>query len=207
MRRVLTALIMAALAAGTALAQAPADAWRIGPIVKGRNYSVGMPATLEPGPLGPTFAFPREGEGHVHYVGLATGPVEAARQITVRYRVDAAPRTRFVAQENGDQGTLGLVVQRARDNWSAKGRYEAYRWYSPAAVPLTPGVHTLTARLDRPDWISVMGGRSEANPRGFAEALGDAESVSLTFGSQGARGHGVFATAPARFTILDFRIE
>jgi hypothetical protein len=207
MRKLLAVVTLAALSAGAALAQAPAEAWRIGPIIKGRNYSVGMPAALEPGPQGPTFAFPREGEGHVHYVSLATGPLEGATTITVHYRVDAARGVRFVAQENGEQGALGLVFQRAGDTWSAKGRYEAYRWYSPIAVPLAPGVHTFTARLDDPAWVGVLSSRSGSNPQGFAGALADTETVSLTFGSQGARGHGVYATAPARFTILDFRID
>lgn len=208
MRRSLTIASLALLAVTSAVAaNPPADAWRIGPIIKGRNYSVGMPPAMQRSSQGPTFAFPAEGNGHVHYVTLGTEPLEGARQITVRYRIDAAPGTRFVAQEDGSPGTFGLAFQRAGDNWTARGRYEAYRWYSPSAVPLSPGVHTFTARFDDPNWVGVMTSRSGTNPEGFASALANAESVSMTFGGSSGRGHGVFATAPARFTLLDFRIS
>ena len=127
--------------------------------------------------------------------------------MTIRYRVDALPRTRFVAQESGANGTFGLAFQRAGDNWSAKGRYETYRWYSPVIVPLEPGVHTFKARLDDPRWKAVMSTTAASNPAAFAAALAQTESVSLTFGGPGGRGHGVYATAPATFTILHFSIN
>lgn len=208
MRRSLTIASLVLLTATSAVAANPtADAWRIGPIIKGRNYSVGMPPAMQRSTQGPAFAFPAEGSRHVHYVTLETGSLEGARQITVRYRIDAAPGTRFVAQEDGSPGTFGLEFQRAGDNWTARGRYEAYRWYSPSAVPLSPGVHIFTARFDDPNWVGVMTSRSGTNPEGFAGALADAESVSMTFGGSSGRGHGVFATAPARFTLLDFIIS
>jgi len=203
---VFAALARAAAGAPVA-AQVPAKAWRIGPIIKGRNYSVGMPLSMQEGPLGPTFAFPIEGRGHVHYVSLGTGPLEGARQITVRYRIDAARGTRFVAQEDSSPGMFGFAFQRAGDNWTARGRYEAYRWYSPNTAALTPGTHTFIARLDDPAWIGVMSSKSGTNRAGFAAALADTESVSMTFGGNSGRGHGVYSTAPARFTLLDFRID
>lgn len=207
MKKIVVAIALSA-AAGTALAaQVPAEGWRIGPVIKGRNYSVGMPATLQPGPQGPRFAFPGANDGHVHYVTMHSGPIEGARQITARYRIDAARGTRFVAQESGAPGTFGIALQRAGDNWSAKGRYEAYRWYSPEIVPLTPGVHTFTARLDDPRWVGVLSSNSGTNPRAFAAALADTESVSMTFGSASGRGHGVYATGPAKFTLIEFRID
>lgn len=208
MKKLFATVALAAAAFGTALAaQVPAEAWRIGPIIKGRNYSVGMPPAMQEGRQGPEFQFPANGRGHVHYVTLNTGSIEGARAITVRYRIDAAPGARFIAQENGEQGTIGLSFQRAGDNWSGRGRFESYRWYSPLAAPLSPGVHTFTARLDDPRWVAVMGTQSGANPAGFRSALADAESVSMTFGSSGRRGHGVYSTAPARFTLLNFRID
>lgn len=208
MKNLFATVALSLAVAGTAVAaQAPAEAWRIGPIIKGRNYSVGMPLSMQAGPQGPTLAFPAEGRGHVHYVSLATGPLQGARLITMRYRIDAERGTRFVAQEDGSPGTIGLAFQRAGDNWSAKGRYEAYRWYSPNAIPLTPGTHTFTARLDDPAWIGVLSSRSATNPQGFAGAMAETETVSITFGGNSGRGHGVYSTAPARFTLLDFRID
>ncbi len=194
--------------AAVALAAGPAaEQWSIGPVIRGRNHSVGMPPSLRPGRDGATFDFPVRGQGSVHYVSLDTAPLQGARRITLRYRVDAAPGARFVAEETGQQGKLGLAFHRAGDNWTAKGRYEAYRWYSPGIVPLTPGVHTFSARLDDPRWIGVMRSTGANNPEAFAAALANTETVSLTFGAEDGRGHGVYATAPARFTILDFRID
>lgn len=208
MKSFLPLALIAGAAASIAVAAAPpAEAWQIGPIIRGKNYSVGISGTLRPGPQGPWFAFPEQGRGHIHYVTLPTGSIEGARQITVRYRIDAAPGTRFIAQEYGHAGNFGLAFQRMGDNWSAKGRFDTYRWYSPSILPLTPGTHTFTARLDDPRWISVGYNPASANPQAFAAAMAQAESVSMTFGAEGGRGHGVYSTAPARFTLLDFRIS
>ena len=193
--------------AGMATAQAPAENWIIGPHIKGRNYSVGMPYTMEESTAGPAFNFPNARTGHVHYVTLQTGPLYGAREIVLRYRIDAARNARFIAQEDGSAGTLGLAIHRAGDNWTAKGRYEAYRWYSPSTLALSPGVHTLKVSLDDPNWRGVLSSISVTNPKGFASALVNAESVSMTFGGNSGRGHGVYATEPAKFTLLDFRIR
>lgn len=207
MRKIAAAFALSVAAVASSLvAQVPAEAWQIGPIIKGRNHSVGMPPTLQPTKDGPSFSFPRRG-GSVHYVSLATGPLQGARSITIRYRIDARPGVQFVADESGREGTFGLVFQRAGDTWTAKGRFEAYRWYSPEAVPLSPGVHTMTVRLDDPNWIAVYGTKAAVNPQGFAAALANTDSVSMTFGGVGGRGHGVYATGPARFTILSFNIR
>lgn len=209
MRKLMTVLALGASVVATAITAAPppAEAWQIGPVIRGRNYSIGMPATMQPGPQGPRFAFPSAGEGSVHYVTLATTALAGAREITVRYRVDAERGTRFVAQETNNPGKLGFAFQRAGDNWSAKGRYEAFRWYSPDIEPLTPGVHSFTARLDDPRWVGVISSNAATNRDGYAAALADTQSVSLTFGDEAGRGHGVYATGPATFTILDFRID
>lgn len=208
MKTFLPLALVAGAAASIAVAAAPpAEAWQIGPVIRGKNYSVGISGTLRPGPQGPWFAFPEQGRGHIHYVTLPTGSIEGASQITVRYRIDAAPGTRFVAQESGLPGKFGLAFQRSGDTWSAKGRYETYRWYSPDIRQLSPGVHAFTVRLDDPRWRAVLGTTLAANPQAYAEAMAQSESVSMTFGAEGGRGHGVYSTAPARFTLLDFRIS
>jgi hypothetical protein len=207
MKKIAVAFALSAATFACAVAaQVPAEAWQIGPVIRGRNSSVGMPPTLQPSKDGPFFNFPQR-DGSVHYVSLATRPLQGARTITVRYRVDARPGVRFIANANGLEGLVGLVFHRAGDTWSAKGRYEAYRWYSPEAVPLSPGVHTMSVMLDDPNWVAVYGTKPAANPDGFAAALANTEMVSLTFGGVGGRGHGVYATGPARFTILSFDIR
>lgn len=200
----------AALLASVALAAAPpAGAWEIGPIIRGKNYSVNMPLRASDTRAGPSFAIPgpNAADGHVHYVTVPTRPLEGARRITLTYRIDAAPGTRFVAQESPQlPATLSLYFQRAGDGWTT--RQPDWRWYAPTnrTMPLRPGKHTVSIGLDE-DWIAMTGPAAHANPRGFAAALADTQRVGFTFGSESGRGHGVYATAPARFTILDFRVE
>jgi len=212
------ALTAAALFAGTALLAAPAvgappaSAWEIGPIIRGKNYSVNMPLQPMPARGGWTFDFPSSSRsaGHVHYVTFDPGSLDGASRIVVRYRVDAAPGTRFVPQESPElPGTVSLFLQRRGDNWSARGAYDLFRWYAPgeAVQPLSPGTHEMTVSLRDPRWGSVYGKPAGENAAAFEDALANASRVGLVFGSTAARGHGVFATAPARFTLLDFRIE
>ena len=197
------------LAAANAAAP-PADAWEIGPIIDGRNYSVGMPLRAAEGPDGANFVIPgpTRADGHVHYVTVPVRDLAGAQRITLRYRIDAPRGTRFLQQQapDGDPATLSLYFQRRGDSWRA--RHPDYRWYAPAGrdVVLAPGVHEVSIGLDE-NWIAMTGSDARTNPRGFARALNNAHRVGFTFGGTSGRGHGVFATRPARFTVLDFRIE
>lgn len=207
----LTALALALLAGASPAAAQDAASWEIGPIIRGKNYSQGMPLRPQPMRSGWSFDFPvgsREA-GHVHYVTFRPGPVAPRSRIVVRYRVDARAGTRFVPQESPElRGTASLYFQRRGDNWSAKGRFEHYRWYAPAATvqQITPGEHRISIALDDPNWISVMGRTAGSNPGAIEAALADIDRIGLVFGSAEARGHGVYATAPARFTLLGFQI-
>jgi hypothetical protein len=203
----LAVLGSAALAAGP-----PASAWTIGPIIRGKAYSVNMPLRPTPTASGWSFEFPYASRdaGHVHYVTFDPGSLEGKSRIVVRYRIVAARGTRFVPQEQPDlPGVVSLFLQRRGDNWSARGRYEHYRWYAPSQTvqPLAPGEHQMTVRLDDPSWISVYGKASETNLQAFDDALADAGQIGLVFGSTAARGHGIFATAPARFELLGFSVQ
>lgn len=200
-------------AAALLAAPPPAAEWEIGPLIRGKNYSVGMPEQPTPQKGGGwSFDFPQPTAeaGHVHYLTYVHGPLTGKQRITMRYRIDAKPTVRFVPQEFPDQpATLSLFFQRAGDSWRARGRHVHYRWYAPAAklMPLSAGTHQITIRLDDPDWISVFAGRAGDNGPQMLAAIDNAERVGFVMGSAGARGHGVFATGPAKFTLLDFRIE
>jgi len=209
-----TPILLAGLLAATVLPAAvaalpPAAAWEIGPWVRGRNYSVGMPASPDAAPGGGvTFQFP-QGGGEIDAMTTATGPLAGAREITFRYRIDAARGTRFVPSETPDQtATVSLYFQQRGDNWGARGRYASYRWYSPghAVIPLAPGVRTVTLRLDE-TWTNVYGVPNTQDPRGYAAALDNTARIGLAFGTSGARSHGVYATGPARFTLLGFDVR
>ena len=206
---IIAASVVALSAASPAAAQ-PAEAWQIGPIIGSRNFSVGMPLSPSPARRGWYFDFPypTARAGHVHYVSFNHGPLTGKRRIVMRYRIDAAPGVRFVPQERPNEpATISLVFQQRGDNWTGRGRYGSYRWYSPGATvqPITPGEHVMVANLD-PGWTNVNGGAVAADPRGFANALEDTQRVGIVFGSSGLRGHGVFATGPARVTVLSFQV-
>ena len=208
-RLVLAIAAGSTFAVGALAAPPPASLWEIGPIIRGKNYSRGMPLRPDQTRSGASFAIPgpTAAEGHVHYVTVPTRPLEGARRITLRFRIDAAPGTRFVPQQSPQlPATLSLYFQRAGDGWTT--RQPDWRWYAPTnrTVPLGPGIHTITIGLDE-DWVAMTGPGAHANPRGFQAALADTARIGFVCGSEGGRGHGVFATAPARFTILDFRIE
>lgn len=209
LRSTFAAVLGLALAGGTAAAPPP-DAWEIGPIIDGRNYSVGMPLRAASGPDGATFVIPgpTRADGHVHYVTVPVRDLAGARRITLRFRIDAPRGTRFLQQQApaSDPATLSLYFQRRGDSWRA--RHPDYRWYAPAGrdVVLAPGVHEVSIGLDE-NWIAMTGSDARTNPGGFAAALSNAHRVGFTFGGSSGRGHGVFATHPARFTVLDFRIE
>ena len=204
--------VAAPIIAGPALAEpAPgASAWEIGPIIRGRNYSVNMP--LRPAPTRDGFAFdfpgPERADGHVHYVTFDPGSLEGATKIRFTYRIDAAPGVRFVPQEAPTRpATISLFFQRRGDNWRAKGKYEHYRWFAPrdSLQDLRPGTHTMTVSLDD-EWISVLARPRSERPETFRQALREAGRVGFVLGSRGGYGHGVFATGPARLTVTGFEI-
>ncbi len=208
----MAALLVAAAIVGPAAlaAMPPAEAWEIGPFVRGKNYSVGMPAQPRPGPGGSlVMDFPVANAGQVDALTTGVGPLAGARQITLRYRVDAARGARFVADETpAEPATVSLYFQQAGDNWSGKGRYASYRWYSPgqAVVPLAVGEHVVTIRLDD-RWTNVNGVPNDQASAGYAEAMQNTERLGIAFGSSSRRSHGVYATAPARFTLLGVDID
>jgi hypothetical protein len=203
----LIAVAAAALPIGVA-AMAPAEVWEIGPQIRGRNYSVGMPLRPSATRKGePTFEFPQGGE--IDALTTAVGPLAEARRITFRYRVEAARGVRLVSSETPDQPpTVSLYFQQEGDNWSGRGRYASYRWYVPAraVIPLTPGEHSVTVRLDE-TWTNVNGQPNTRDPQGFAAALANTARIGVAFGTSSARSHGVYATGPARFTLLELDIS
>ena len=203
-------LAMAPTALSPADATPPAEAWEIGPVIRGRNYSVGMPLRPMPARQGWSFEFPNPtaAAGHVHYLTFRHGSLAGKRRIVMRYRIDAPRGTRFVPQESPmNPAILSLYFQRRGDTWSGRGRYDPYRWYAPmhTVVPLTPGEHVVTARLDD-GWTGVNVTTARTHQEAFQEAIEDADRVGFVLGSVAGRGHGVYATQPARLTVLSFEV-
>ncbi len=185
-------------------------AWEIGPITPTRNYSVNMPLTPSPHPDGWSFDFPQpdKAAGHVHYVTFKHGPLTGKSRIVMRYRIEADPGVQlYPTNYPGWPSILTLYFQRRGDDWTAKGKFEAYRWWATFRVqmPITPGTHELSVGLDE-NWTAVQNSSAVNNPKGFRDAIRDAERVGFTFGGGDGYGHGVFATGRARFVLTSFEV-
>ncbi len=200
----------------TAPAAAPAirrhmdpRAWVIGPVVRGRNHSVGMPLHPSPSPGGGWHIDVPRAPGSVHYVTFRHGSLAGKSRIVMRYRVEAAPGVRIAPSTSPQSPSiLTLYFQRGGDDWSARGRYETYRWYATFAshMPIEPGEHEIAAPLNG-NWTAVMTSSARSNPAAFREALAGADQVGFVLGGGDGYGHGVFATGRARLTVTDFRVE
>ena len=205
------AMLSACSDATPASAAVPSDAsaWTIGPIIRGRNYSQGVP--LHPMPRrggGWHIDLPRA-PGSVHYVTFRHGPLTGKSRIVLRYRLEMAPGVRLVAASDGKSGSMITpYFQRGGDNWSGRGRFETYRWYATFAThtPIRPGSNVIVAPLDGP-WTAVETSSARTNPAGFRAALAGADQVGFVLGGGDGYGHGVFATGPARLIVTDFRVE
>ena len=166
------------------------------------EHSPGMPSRPVPDGDGWGFTFPTHPGSHVHYVQNFDPPyLEPGKSIRVRFRVSGQG---FTAQEWPDEpATVSLLIQRKGDDWTARGEMAAYRWYSKEQVKLADGEHTMTIPLDAAHWGGVYGGQPAAL---FYEALRNADNIGLVFGSPSGRGHGVYATGPAAFTMLSYEV-
>jgi hypothetical protein len=183
--------------------------WTIGPIIRGRNYSPGMP--LHPIPRaggGWHIDLPRA-PGSLHYVTFPHGTLAGKSRIVMRYRIEAAPGARIVpATGPGMPSIITLYFQRAGDNWSGRGRFETYRWYATFAShsPIVPGDHVIVAPLNGA-WTAVETSTARSNPAAFRSAVTAADQVGFVLGGGDGYGHGVFATGRARLIVTDFRVE
>ena len=214
--RAATIVVLSLLAAGSGPAATSAlaavsnpGAWQIGPIIRGRNYSRGVP--LRPTPRrdgGFQIDLPRA-PGSVHYVTFRHGSLAGKSRIVMRYRIEAAPGVRILPITAPNlPSIITLYFQRGGDNWSARGPFETYRWYAAFAShsPIVPGDHVLVAPLNGA-WSAVERSTARSNPAAFRAALAGADQVGFVLGGGDGLGHGAFATGPARLVVTDFRVE
>ncbi len=192
----------------TSASLGPVD-WDIGPTIRGRNFSQGVPDHVRGGSGGAMRIDLPEAPGSVHYVTFAHGSLAGKRRIVMRYRIETAPgvEIRPITAPNLPS-IITLYFQRGGDDWSGQGSYETYRWYATFAsqTPIVPGDHEIVASLAG-NWTAIQTSSARTNPRGFAEAVAQADRVGFVLGGGDGYGHGVFATGPARLTVLDYRIE
>lgn len=208
---ILSLLAASGVGAGTAAmaSQASARDWVIGPIIGGRNYSLGMPIHPTPRPGGGFQIDLPRAPGSAHYVTFPHGSLAGKQRIVMRYRVQAAPGVEIQPTTSpGSPSMITLYFQRGGDNWKARGPFEAYRWYAVFAqhTPIKPGEYEMVAPLNG-NWTAVMNSSAQTNPAGFRAALANADQVGFVLGGGDGVGHGVHATGPARLIVIDFRVE
>lgn len=186
-----------------------ASVWEIGPDVPGiGNYSVGMPAHPR-ADLSFDIPYPTAAAGHVHYLTFVHGPLRPTDCLALRYRVDMGEGVQLVPAKEQPAtfpSMLSLYFQRKGDDWSGRGTFEAFRWYSPRLdMPVVAGEHELRVCLSE-NWTAVETSSALTNPAGYYAAILNAERVGFVLGGGDGRGHGVYSTGPARFTILSFEV-
>lgn len=177
--------------------------WYIGPIINGKDYSIGMP--LKPTTVvndGWVINFPSTG-GKVDYISLKNPqPLLGARAISVTYEITGGGFTPY--EEPTKQALFGLEFQRRGDNWSASGAYASYRWYGHPALTLQAGKGVLMIPLVLSAWSNVYG--QSTDQAGFNLALTYVDNISITFGHSSGVGHGVYATQPSTFRMVKFEV-
>lgn len=186
-------------------------AWTIGPVINGKNYSGGMPprpASCAPAVL--CVDLPGGSQSHAHYVTRASGPLAGKTRIRMRYRVEMADNVQIVPKADPRfPSMITLYFQRRGDDFSAKGKYEAYRWYASFATqtPITTGEHEIIAPfLDV--WTAVLTSTSETAPDAFRVAMAEAESIGFVLGGANGLGHGVYSVGgPARIIVDEFDVR
>jgi hypothetical protein len=186
-----------------------ASEWVIGPIVRGRNHSEGAPLHPYPRPGGGWYVDLPQRPSGIHYVTFRHGSLAGKRRIVMRYRIQAAPGVRILPSTDPNlPSMITPYFQRAGDNWSARGKYEAYRWYGTFATqsPIVPGDHQIIAPLNG-NWTAVMSSSARTNPSGFRDAILNADEVGFVLGGGDGYGHGVYATGRARLVVTEFRVE
>ena len=192
------------------------DNWEIGPVVRGENYSSGVPLHPVSHPAGKSSGWvidlpgPTQQAGSVHYVTMPSGTIAGKTKMTMRYRIEAGPGVQILPRDFPHHPSmLTLYFQRAGDNWSAQGSFEAYRWYAAFSrhVPIQPGgEYTIEARLDG-NWKAILSSTRLNNPPAFEQALREADRVGFVLGGGDGAGHGVYATGPARLVVTSFQVE
>ena len=182
----------------------PTRAWEIGPIINGRNHSVGVsrPSHFKDG-----WGFTINSRAEPHYVTFRHGSLRGKTQIRMRFRVDG-PGGAIIHGAKcplGSPSAVTLYFQRGGDDWATDGG----RWWATfASVPLKgpTGEMEIVAPLDA-KWTSVLNMTAWNNPRAFAAARANADRVGFTFGNCQGYGHGARATAPVRFVVTRFQVR
>ena len=183
--------------------------WDIGPTIGGKRYSVGVPEQPSRHAEGWQFEFP-VAPGHVNYVTVDPGSLKGKTALRFQFRIEGDPGVELVGEESPDRPTMiSGFIQRKGDNWSAKGEFEAYRWWCRTHRVDAPQVgqsYDLVVPFDG-EWGAVQTSRTDAGQRAaFEAALANVDRVGITWADNTGLGHGAFATGKARFIMTGFEV-
>jgi hypothetical protein len=182
-----------------------ASNWEIGPIIDGKNYSVGMPLHPVQTNDGWAFDFPLK-PGKVGYVTFRYGSLSGKSHIVMRYRVELDPDVQLFPTCCSELPAQGPTVyfQQRNDDWNTDGM----RWWATfnSPFPIRPGEREVDIPLDGA-WTSVFKMTAASNLQQFVSAKVNADRVGFTFGGGDGYGHGVYANGNARFVVTSFKIE
>jgi hypothetical protein len=178
--------------------------WSAGPVINGQNYSVGV-KLIDNFDGTSEFQFPGLG-GHVNYITKPYGSLASATRIRMTYRIEIEGDGKLVPKCCPNSLAQGPTIYFAtKDNdWRKDGQ----RWWATfdAKTPMVAGTYEVVAPFTS-RWTSVLNMDSDDNHAEFAEALRNADRIGFTFGGGDGFGHGVYATTPAKFTMLEFKVE
>lgn len=177
---------------------APSQGWYFGPILQGRNYTLGM--SERPETVGAGWRFSLAPGQEVD--GVLQGAARLAGTIHLRYRFAGAV---YPSEYPDHEPLLALFFQRRGDDWSAQGAFAFYRWYHILG-PLAPGEYETTVPLTAEAWSSVNGKSGADAAVEFAEALSACACVGVGFGHNMGLMHGVCTAATATFEMLAFEV-
>jgi hypothetical protein len=170
--------------------------WEIGPVINGRNYSLGLPNETDG-------TFPISPTAQPHYVTKPSGPLTGKTAIRLRYRVEGNATIHGAGCGALSPSKVTIYFQREGDNWAKEG----YRWWATfASQRLTAaGEYEITAPLSG-RWTGIESANAYDDKPLFDKALEETARVGFTFANCTGYGHGAQATGPMRFTIVRFEV-
>jgi hypothetical protein len=193
------------------------NAWTIGPVISGTNYSPGMP--LHPSAAaggGWQFDFPkpcnRLPDCSVHYVTAAVNSIKPSQSVSAAFTVTASADAVFncaIIPNNpegytlSDPTAMSLMLEHTNDDMS----YEFWRYFAwGSRTKLAAGTYAISVPLTLDRWIDVMGKPAQSDT--FSDTLNHLGAVALVFGGCGYAGHGVQITSgSARFALKSYAIK
>lgn len=209
MMRALLACLVCSMALLTGCGGGGGSSAATGVLIEDSVWQVGISPSAIAVRQADGWAFDIPTSGSVNYITKPAGSLAGKTKIVLHARIEAADGTRFAPPKFPDlPASMTLYFQRAGDDWSAQGKFEAYRWYAGFATVsnLKAGDYVVEARFDG-GWTAVLGTPRASNPEGFQAALANADRIGFVLGGGDGLGHGIFATGPAKFVITDFQVQ